>query len=91
MTVFAFIVLTEAQKDAVLAVNGTPGAFGVEINPRLIDNPMADELGYGTLTGAYICQAALRNEETYAPWHEPLAAGTIRLLDTDTVVLPSNV
>lgn len=91
MTVFAFTVLTEAQRDAVVAVNGTPAAFGVAINPRLIDNPMADELGFGVLTGSYICQAALRNDETYSAFHEALAAGTIRLLDTDTVIVPSTI
>lgn len=79
MTTQTFIVLTAAQRDAAMALNGPDYA----VNPRVIDNAAANSLGYGTLVGLYVLPVGILTDGNYYAWGSMLSPLTSRLLDSN--------
>lgn len=89
MTVAAMIVLTGTQRDAAMLLN--QGSEGINVNPIPINNDMANNLGYGTLVGLYVLNAARLNDSAWvAIWGEMFASNPIYVLDTDTIYEPAD-
>jgi hypothetical protein len=84
MTVQAFIVLTSAQSTAAQALNND----NVAVMPQVIDNTMANNLGYGTLVGQFVVPARLLNDPDYAGWVASLGSLPIYVMDSDTLFAP---
>lgn len=84
MTVQAFIVLNSTQKDAAIALNTEDAA----VNPQLIGNTLANNLGYGTLVGSYVLPARLLNDPLYTSWVPSLGSLAIHVLDSETLFAP---
>jgi hypothetical protein len=90
MTVMAMIVLTNEQAAAATALNN----MWVMVEPRLIDNPLANALGFGVLVGRFVITARVLNDPDYQAWSEWFFDYTeedrpaIRLVDTDMIFIP---
>ena len=84
MATFAWIVMTDEEAAAATAFN-TPDAT---IAPMTIDNPLADNLGYGALVGKKVVPARLLNDPPYAPFWSTLGTLPIHVMDSDTLFLP---
>jgi hypothetical protein len=81
MTVQAWIVMTQEQKDAATALDNQDSALGA----RQIDNSLANNLGYGTLVGQWVAPARLLNDPAYARYVSPLGTLPIHVMDSDTL------
>ncbi|MVO95072.1 hypothetical protein [Rhizobium leguminosarum] len=89
MTVAAMIIIDGTERTAAMALN--QGSSGVNVNPIPISNPMANQLGHGTLVGLYVLNAAMLNNPAYAAvWGEMFADNPIYILDTDTIYEPAD-
>ena len=84
--VMAMIILTEEQRNDALALNAANVPFGMD--PRLIDNPIANALGHGTLVGRYIVAARCLNDVNLQAWWPMLTGLPIYVLDGETLFLP---
>jgi len=85
MTVQAWIVMDQTQRDAAEALNDDDVALG----SRQIDNSLANNLGYGTLVGNWVAPARLLNDPDYSRWIATLGAYPIHVMDSDTLFVPS--
>lgn len=87
MTVQAWLVFTPAQA-ADAATSSVHADFKVE--PRAIDNPMANQLGDPlAVIGNRVAPARILNDPEYGPvWAEALGSLPIRVLDSDVLFLP---
>lgn len=81
MTVQAWIVLDEQEKDAAVLLDDEDAALG----PREIVNALANNLGFGTLVGQWVAPARLLNDPAYARWVPTLGALPIHVMDSDTL------
>lgn len=84
MTVQAMIIMTQSERDAAEALNDV----NAELGSRQIDNPLANNLGYGTLVGKWIAPARLLNDPAYVRWVPTLGELPIHILDSDILFLP---
>lgn len=84
MPTFARIVMTPQQAADAVALNNEDAG----VDPRVIDNPIANNLGYGTLLGQKVVPARLLNDPDYTPWWATLGSLPIHVLDDDTIFLP---
>lgn len=84
MPVLAEIVMTTAQRNAAEALNDVVAALG----SRQIDNPLANNLGHGTLVGMWIAPARLLNDPMYSRWYATLGTLPIYILDSDILFIP---
>ena len=84
MTVLAMILLTPAQATAAENLN----TYSVRVDCREIDNPLANQLGEGTLVGLSILPARLLNDPMYVAWYSMCSVLPIRTLDSDILFLP---
>ena len=84
MATFAWIMMTAAQATAAVALNYEDAA----VDPREIDNPLANNLGDGTLVGKKVVPARLLNDPPYAPFWPTLGTYPIHVMDSDTLFLP---
>lgn len=84
MTVQAYIVMTETQKDAATLLDNDDIALGAQE----ITNVLADNLGYGTLVGAWVSPARLLNDPDYTRWVPTLGTYLIYVMDSDTLFVP---
>jgi hypothetical protein len=84
MTVQAWIVLTEDQKDEAVLLDGN----GIALGPRLVENPLANNLGYGTLVGKWVSPARLLNDPDYQRWVPTLGLLPIHVMDSETLFPP---
>ena len=66
MPVQAFIVLDATERAAAMLLNYADAG----VNPRKIDNPLSNLLGFGTLLNMYVVPARLLNDEPYERWYE---------------------
>lgn len=87
MTVQAWLIFTPAQRDEVLALNDDPDAVG-QVIPRVIDNPMADQQGYGEMVGDSVAPARLLNDPEYTVFYDLCSTLTIRTMDSEVLFLP---
>lgn len=84
MTVLAYIVMTTSEKDAATLLDDEEAILAA----REIDNPLADNLGYGVLLGKWVAPARLLNDELYVRWVQTLGLLPIHILDTDVIFIP---
>lgn len=84
MAVQAYIVMTVAQKNAAVLLDGD----GVALGPQEIVNPLADNLGFGAIVGKWVSPARLLNDADYARWAPTLGTFEIHVFDTDTIFAP---
>lgn len=84
MPVLAMIRMTTAQKDSAMLLNDANQA----INPRQIDNPLANALGEGVIVGEWLITARTLIDPEYTRWVPEVEGYPIRVYDTDTTFLP---
>jgi hypothetical protein len=84
MTVLAWIIMTQQQRDAATALDDEEAMLGA----RQIDNPLSNNLGQGTLVGKWVAPARLLNDPDYSRWVPTLGALPIAVMDSDTLFLP---
>lgn len=84
MTVQAMIVMTTAERNDAEALNDV----NAELGARQIDNPLSNNLGYGTLVDNWVSPARLLNDPSYVRWVDTLGLLPIYVLDSDTLFLP---
>lgn len=82
--VLAWIVMDEGQKNAAILLDDAEAALG----PNLIDNPLANNLGQGTLVGKWVVAARILNDVLYARWVPTLGTYPIAVMDGDTLFIP---
>lgn len=87
MGVQAWIIMDTDQKDAAKALNGG----GIGLDPRLIDNPLANNLGHGTLVDMWVAPARLLNDPEHTRWVPTLGTYPIHVLDDETIFLPPDM
>lgn len=92
MPVAAMIIIDATERTAAMALNqGSAGVNPVNVNPVPISNPLANQLGHGTLVGLYVLNAAILNNPAYADvWGEMFSDNPIYILDTDTIYEPAD-
>lgn len=86
MTTQAWLILTPAACDAVLALNEPES--GVAVIPREIDNPLANNLGEGTLVGKFVAPARVLNDAEYSAYYALCSTMPIRTMDSDVLFVP---
>ena len=84
MTVQAWILMTPAQKTEAETLDDNNARLG----PREIDNPLANNLGLGTILGMWVAPARLLNDPDYARWMPALNLLPIHILDSDVIFIP---
>ena len=87
MTVQAWLIFTTAQKDDALAINDTTEQ-PVRVEPREINNTLANNLGEGTLVGKWVAPARLLNDAMYADFYTLCTPLPIRTMDSEVLFLP---
>lgn len=75
----SLVIVDETQRDAAIALNDEL----ITVDPRLINNPYADNLGYGTLYGKYAFSRNVLISQEYSRWWEMLSGCLIIIADTD--------
>jgi hypothetical protein len=85
MTVQAWIVMNTTEKNAATLLDDEEAMLGA----REIDNPLANNLGYGTLVGQWVAPARLLNDPAYSRWVPTLGALPIHVMDSDTLFVPT--
>lgn len=80
----AWIVMTTAQKNAATLLDDDDARLGA----RAVDNPLSDNLGFGTLLGKWVAPARLLNDPDYVRWVPTLGALPIHVMDSDTIFIP---
>lgn len=88
MGVQAWVAMTEAQKDAAEALNQPTGA---KVEGRHVNNPLANNLGFGTLVGMWVAPARILNDAAYDRWLSTLGKYPIHVLDDETIFLPPDM
>lgn len=84
MTVQAWIVMTTTEKNAATLLDDEDAMLGA----REIDNPLANNLGYGTLVDQWVAPARLLNDPAYSRWVATLGSLPIHVMDSDTLFIP---
>lgn len=84
MAAQAWIILTPAEASASVLLNGG----GVAVDPRGIDNPLANNLGEGTLVGKFVLPARILNDAGYSRWSASLGSLPIRTMDAEVLFQP---
>lgn len=84
MTVQAYIVMTPAEKDDAVLLDGN----GIALGPQEVTNVLANNLGYGTLVGKWVSPARLLNDPDYARWVPTLGTLAIHVMDSETLFPP---
>lgn len=84
MPVLAFIVMTQQQRDDATLLDNEDSMLGA----RQMDNPLANNLGLGTLVGQWVAPARLLNDPEYVRWVPTLGVLPISVMDSDTIFLP---
>lgn len=90
MTVQAWIIMTQAQRDTAEALDDV----NAELGAQEIQNSLADNLGFktvlgvSTLIGLWVSPARLLNDPAYVRWVPSLGALPIEVMDSDTLFNP---
>lgn len=77
MTVQAYIFMTQEQRDVATALDDDSTRLGAQ----LISNPMANDLGLGTIVGIWVTPARLLDDPEYIRWVPILASLPNHTLD----------
>lgn len=86
MTVQAFIIMTQQQRDDATLLDDDDAMLGA----RQVDNPLANNLGLGTLVGKWVAPARLLNDAEYVRWVPTLGVLPISVMDSDTLFIPAD-
>jgi hypothetical protein len=84
MTVQAWIIMTQTQRDDATALDDDDAMLGA----RQIDNALSNNLGQGTLVGKWVAPARLLNDPDYSRWVPTLGTLPIAVMDSDTLFVP---
>ena len=84
MTVQAWIIMTQQQRDDATALDDEDAMLGA----RQIDNPLANNLGLGTLVSKWVAPARLLNDPEYVRWVPTLGVLPISVMDSETLFAP---
>lgn len=84
MTVRAYILMTPAQLVEARKLDDQDANIG----GRVINNPLANNLGLGIIVGMSIAGAWLLNDPLYQRWYATLGQLPIYTFDTDILFLP---
>lgn len=87
MTVQAFIIMTQQQRDDATELDDEEAMLGA----RQIDNPLANNLGQGVLVTAWVAPARLLNDFEYQRWVPTLGSLPIAVMDSETLFLPPSI
>jgi len=86
MTVQAWLLFDQTQRDDGMELN--EGSVG-QIDPRKIDNPLANQLGDGDIDNDhYVCPARLLNDPDYTAFYDFCSVLPIRTWDSEVLFLP---
>lgn len=85
MTVQAWIIMTQEQRDDATALDDENAMLGA----RQVENPLANNLGQGTLVGKWVAPARLLNDPDFSRWVPTLGILPIAVMDSDTLFIPS--
>lgn len=85
MTTARWLLFTDTERDAVLALNRAGEA---QVRPHLIDNPQADDTGSGLLTGRHAAPASLLEDEESHRFHEVLGPLMVVEMESERLFLP---
>lgn len=81
----AWLIFNDEQKAEAEALNDSDA----RVEPRTIDNPMANQLGEGELLGKHVAPARLLNDPPYQRWNEFCSQLPIRTIDSDVLFMPA--
>lgn len=84
MTVQAWIIMTQSERAVATDLDDAEALLGA----RHIDNPLANNLGLGTLVGNWVAPARLLNNIEYARWVPSLGSLPIAVMDSETLFIP---
>lgn len=84
MTVQAYILMTQEQRDPAEALDDVNAALG----SQEIVNTLANNLGFGTLVGQWVSPARLLNDPAYVRWYDSLGTLPIHVMDSETLFAP---
>ncbi len=84
MTVQAFIIMTQQQRDDATLLDDEDAMLGA----RQVDNPLSNNLGLGTLVGKWVAPARLLNDQEYVRWVLSLGVLPIAVMDSETLFVP---
>lgn len=84
MTVLAWIIMDQAQRDAAVALDDEEARLGA----MQVDNPLANNIGQGTMVGKWVSPARLLNDPLYERWLPTLGTYPIAVMDGDTLFIP---
>lgn len=87
MATQAYIRMTEQQRDDGELLNNLDDD-GIALGALPIDNPLANNLGLGTLVGMWVAPARLLNDPAYQRWVPTLGTYPIAVMDSETLHLP---
>lgn len=88
MVTQAFILMDTTQKDLATAEDNMDRRLGA----RVIDNPLANALGLGTLVGKWVAPARILNDlPLYAEYVPIMENWPIYVFDSETLFVPDEV
>lgn len=87
MTVQAWIIMNQQERDDATELDNEEQMLGA----RQIDNPLANNLGLGTLVAKWVAPARLLNDLEYQRWVPTLGLLPISVMDSDTLFIPPPV
>lgn len=91
MTTQAWCLLTDEQNTEILGLNGTLNVdpeHPVGVVARQVDNPLANNLGQGTLVGAWLAPARILNDPYYVNYLPYMDSLPIYTWDSDVLFIP---
>lgn len=91
MDLQAFLLMDQSQCDDVLALwSDEEGVSNVQ--PFLINNSQADQLGYGTLNDGhhYVAPSVILNDPTQSRYFDLCGTFPIHVMDPTTLFLPDD-
>lgn len=89
MTVQACMLMNPTLTASAKALNPASVAVGGgQVDPRIVDNPLANNLGAGNVIGFGYLPARLLNNPSYTTFYELLKDQPIYVFDSDVLFLP---
>jgi len=89
MTVQACMLLNPTLTAAAIALNPASVAVGGgQVDPRIVNNPLANNLGAGTVVGFGYLPARLLNNPSYETFFDLLNDQPIYVFDSEVLFLP---
>lgn len=84
MPIQSWLIFTPEQNEDVLEINETTSGLA-RVIPRQIDNPLANNLGEGTLLGNFVAPASIIVAPNYSDFYALCSTLPIRTMDSDII------